>query len=196
LPEAERCDMNKMVKKQFLVSFAVLFILCIVQAAEAQTIYDDPYNQVRVNTLHNEDGQLDGAFWSYVSWGGGKELHIEVSVSKTQLTIYKCQNLENTQYVSIRSIENDPQWVTLRCDKWTARISKRSYQKARVMEVRKSSALTDAMVSLGYNEVTIAFPDRRITAAIKETINDLRYDDMVYQCTESNGNYWKVYIRK
>ncbi|MGV8120277.1 MAG: hypothetical protein AB2L14_11000 [Candidatus Xenobiia bacterium LiM19] len=188
--------MNRIMKKLFLVSLALLSIICNGQAAEAQTIYDDPYNQVRVNTLHNEDGQLDGTFWAYVSWGGGKELHIEVSVSKTQLTIYKCQNLENTQYVSIRNIENDPQWVTLRGDKWTARISKKSYQKARVMEVRKSSALKDAMVSLGYNEVIIAFPGRRITAAVKETINDLRYDDMIYQCTEADGNYWKVYIRK
>lgn len=185
-----------MVKKQILVSLAVLFILCISQAAEAQTIYDDPYNQVKVNTPHNEDGQLDGNFWAYVSWGGGKELHIEVSISKTQLTIYKCQNLESTQYVSIGSIENDLQWVTLRCDKWTARISRKSYQKARVMEVRKSSALMDALVSIRNNEITIAFPNRRVTASIKETINDLRYDDMIYQCTEANGNYWKVYIRK
>lgn len=185
-----------MVKKLFLVLPAVLFILCISQAAEAQTIYDDPYNQVKVNTPHNEDGQLDGSFWAYVSWGGGKELHIEVSISKTQLTIHKCKNLETTQYVSIGSIENDPQWVKLCCDKWTARILKKSYQKARVMEVRKSSTLMDAMVSMGYSEITIAFPGRRITAAVKETINDLRYDDMIYQCTEANGNYWKVYIRK
>jgi len=185
-----------MLKKLFLVSLVLLIVLRAAQCAEAQTIYDDPYNQVKVNTPHNEDGQLDGNFWAYVSWGGGKELHIEVSVSKTQLTIYKCQNLESTQYVSIGNIENDPQWVTLRCDKWTARISRKSYQKARVMEVRKSSALTDALVSIRNNEITIAFPNRRITAAIKETINDLRYDDMIYQCTEANGNYWKVYIRK
>lgn len=188
--------MNRTVRMLLLVLPALLTVFLAFQAVEAQTIYDDPYNQVKVNTLHNEDGQLDGTFWAYVSWGGGKELYVEVTVSKTQLIIHKCQNLENTQYVSIRNIENDPQWVKLRCEKWTARISKKSYQKARVMEVRRGSSLLDAMVSLGHDEVTIAFPDRRITAAIKETINDLRYDDMVYQCTESNGNYWKVYIRK
>ncbi|GEM_PF-1885464 len=188
--------MTDMVKKLFVISLALFLVLCVSQCVGAQTIFDDPYNQVRVNTPRNEDGQLDGNFWAHVSWGGGKELYLQISISKTQLTIHKCQNLDKTQYVSLGSIENDPQWVTLRCDKWTARIGKKSYQKARVMEVRKSSTLLDAMVSLGYNEITIAFPGRRVTTVIKDTINDLRYDDMIYQCTEANGNYWKVYVKK
>jgi hypothetical protein len=183
-------------RKLFSVSVFLVLVLLTAGAGAAQTIYDDPYNQVKVNTPHNEDGQLDGTFQAYVSWGGSRELQLRISVSRTQLTVHQCEHVSATQYAAIGSIENDEHFVTLKCEKWTVRIGKKHYQKARVMEVGKGSTLKDAMVSLGYNEITIAFPTRSVNVVIKDKTNDLRYDDMIYQCTDAGGSYWKVYVRK
>lgn len=183
-------------RKFFYVSAVLVLILLTAGIVSAQTIYDDPYSQVKINTPHNEDGQLDGTFQAYVSWGGSRELQLSITVSKTQITVHQCANVSTTQYSSISSIENDEHFVTLKCDKWTVRIGKKQYQKARVMEVGKGGTLKDAMISLGYNEITIAFPTRSVNVAIKDKTNDLRYDDMIYQCTDAGGNYWKVYVKK
>ncbi|MDQ7826124.1 MAG: hypothetical protein RDV48_25200 [Candidatus Eremiobacteraeota bacterium] len=165
---------------------------CLAQSS----IYDDPYDQVKLNTPCNEDGQLDKSTYANVSWEGSKECQCEVTISKTSLTVHKGKYLEQTQYATIGSIDNRHDEVVFHGGKWTVRISKKRYEKARVVEPRKSMQLRDAMVSMGYQQITIAFPDRHIDVAVKETINDLRYNDMVYQCVESNGNYWKVYVKK
>jgi hypothetical protein len=126
----------------------------------------------------------------------GRHVPCSIQVSGSRITIRESQNLPLGESYTISSIENRSTVVVFHTSKWDIHLNKRSYKTAKVVEVRKSPTLIDAMVSVDPPELSIAFPNRRIETTVKDINSDLRYSETIYQCLEANGNYWKVYVKK